>query len=292
MSNRLREKRERKEKRIKVDSKKRNEKNELIGLVALNRDITTERKAEEAQMQLSAIVESSHDAIVSKNLDGIIQSWNHAAEKIFGYTSDEIIGKHITTIIPPEHIHEEEEIIGKIKKGIPIDHFDTVRLRKDGARVNISLTISPIKNAQGLIIGASKIARDITERIMSEKALRESENRFRILAENIQTMAWMANPDGWIFWCNQHWYEYLGSSFETIKGWGWEQTLHPDHSERVHEFLSTAWKNGEPWELTFPLRSKEGNYSWFLTSAYPVRDSNGELLRWIGTSTNVDAFKN
>jgi PAS domain S-box-containing protein len=117
----------------------------------------------------TAIITSSDDAIVSKTLDGTITSWNHAAERMFGYTAEEAIGQHITLIIPPELHREEEDIIGKLRQGIHIDHYETVRMRKDGTKVNVSLSISPVKDRMGNIIGAAKIARDITERLELER---------------------------------------------------------------------------------------------------------------------------
>ena len=126
---------------------------------------------------LEAIVQSSDDAIVSKTLDGVIRSWNKGAEQIFGYTEKEAVGKHISLIIPKERLNEEKMILSKLRKGEKIDHFDTKRLRKDGKLVDISLTVSPVKNAKGEIIGASKIARDITDRKQHEAMLREEEHR-------------------------------------------------------------------------------------------------------------------
>ncbi len=127
-------------------------------------DITDRKRAEEVGQRLVAIVESSDDAILSKNLDGIITSWNRGAERLFGYTADEIVGKSVTMLIPAERHDEEPEILGRIRRGEHIDHYETVRLRKDGSLVDISLSVSPVKDGHGNIIGASKIARDITER--------------------------------------------------------------------------------------------------------------------------------
>lgn len=130
-------------------------------------------KTPEATFWLSAIIESADDAIISKTLDGIITSWNSGAQRIFGYTADEIIGKPITTLIPADHIEEEPKILSRIKAGERIDHYETVRLAKDGSLIDISLTVSPIKNDEGIIIGASKIARDIRSRKQAEEALRK-----------------------------------------------------------------------------------------------------------------------
>jgi len=141
----------------------------IMGTSNIARDISYQKMAEEKQATLAAIVSSSDDAIISKTLFGIITSWNHAAAKMFGYKESEVIGKHISIIIPPDRMDEEDMIIENIRSGKKIDHFETVRLAKDGRKVHISLTVSPIKNKNGKIIGASKIARDITGKIEAEE---------------------------------------------------------------------------------------------------------------------------
>ena len=144
-------------------------------------------KADKAIGLLAAIVDSSDDAIVSKTLDGIISSWNAAAERLFGYTASEAVGQHISLIIPSNRRNEETVIIERIKRGERIEHFDTVRVRKDKTLFDISLTISPVRDASGKIVGASKIARDITQRKRIERELRESEDRYRTLADALDT---------------------------------------------------------------------------------------------------------
>jgi len=137
---------------------------EMIGAVNMLVDITDRKRAEEVGQRLAAIVESSDDAILSKNLDGIITSWNRGAEQLFGYAADEIVGKSVTILIPADRHDEEPEIIGRIRRGERIEHYETVRLRKNGSLVDISLSVSPVRGANGDIVGASKIARDISER--------------------------------------------------------------------------------------------------------------------------------
>ena len=137
------------------------------------------QKPEIAQYWLTAVIESADDAIISKTLDGIITSWNKGAERIFGYTAEEMIGKPVAMLIPPDHVDEEPSILARLRRGERIEHYETVRVRKDGQHINISLTVSPIRQSDGKIIGASKIARDITERkradIRLKAALREAQ---------------------------------------------------------------------------------------------------------------------
>ncbi|TMJ69561.1 MAG: PAS domain S-box protein, partial [Alphaproteobacteria bacterium] len=137
---------------------------ELAGAVNMLVDLTHRKLAEENAQRLAAIVTSSDDAIISKDLNGIIKSWNRGAERLFGYNSEEAIGRPVTLLIPPERLDEEPSILERLRRGERIDHYETVRRRKDGSLVDISLTVSPIVSADGRIIGASKIARDITER--------------------------------------------------------------------------------------------------------------------------------
>lgn len=150
----------------------------LVGAVNMLVDITERKQTERSMQWLAAIVESSDDAIVSKDLNGIISSWNKGAERIFGYTGDEVIGKSITILIPPGRHNEEPDIIDRIKRGERVDHYETVRVRKDGSLVDISLTVSPIRDSTGKVTGASKIARDISDR-------KEVQRREQMLTQEI-----------------------------------------------------------------------------------------------------------
>lgn len=125
------------------------------------------------------------------------------------------------------------------------------------------------------------------ERARVARSLRESEERFRTLADNISQFAWMADENWWIFWYNQRWYDYTGTTFEQMQGWGWTAVHHPDHVDRVVESVKQAWRTGEPWEQTFPLRSRDGEYRWFLSRAHPIRDASGRVVRWFGTNTDI-----
>jgi PAS domain S-box-containing protein len=149
------------------------------------RDVTERKQAEAERERLAAVVDSSDDAIIGENLDGTITAWNRAAERLFGYSSAEAVGKPILMLLPPERASEEADILARIKRGESVEHFETVRVRKDGKRIEVSATISPIKYIGGAVIGASKIARDITERKHAEQLLRESEKNYRTLFESM-----------------------------------------------------------------------------------------------------------
>jgi len=171
----------------------------LVGAVNVLVDVSEHQRAERVERRLAAIVESSDDAIISKDLNGIIATWNKAAERLFGYAADEVVGKSITIVIPPERRHEEIGILDRIRRGEPIDHFETQRRRKDGSLVDISLSISPVTDETGAIIGASKIARDITEQKRREQQIsllaREADHRTNNLLAVAQATVHLTHAD-------------------------------------------------------------------------------------------------
>jgi two-component system, chemotaxis family, CheB/CheR fusion protein len=170
----------------------------VVGAVNMLIDISDRKQSEEAAQRLAAIVESSEDAIVSKDLNGVITSWNASAERIFGYSASEAIGKSVTMLIPSDHVDEEPRLLERIRRGERIDHYETTRRRKDGSLIPISLTISPIRNAKGTIVGASKIARDNTERKRADERqtilVGEMRHRAGNLAALINALANQSRP--------------------------------------------------------------------------------------------------
>ena len=385
------------------------------GIVIFADDISERKRSEEARERLAAVVDSSDDAIIAKTLDGTINAWNSGAEKVFGYSSAEAVGKPILMLLPPERASEEADILARIRQGESVQHFETIRIRRDSQRIEVSVTISPIRDSSGAIVGASKIARDISERKRTEEliresernyrtlfesmdegfctievlfnenncpvdyrflevnpvfeeltgipnargrrmreiapnheqywfeifgkialtgeptrfedwagqlhrwyevhafrigepqerkvaiffdditkrkgaeeALRTSEEQFRTMANTIPQLVWMANADGWIFWYNQGWYDYTGTTPQQMEGWGWQSVHDPAELPRVMERWQASIVTGEPFEMTFPLRSAQGEFRSFLTRVAPVNDGSGKVLRWFGTNTDVE----
>ncbi len=427
--------------------------------VAIRADMTERKHAEAASARLAAIVEFSDDAIVGKDLNSIISSWNRGAEKLFGHTADEIVGDSIMRLIPADRQGEENQILAKIRRGESVEHFETRRQTKAGRLIDVSITVSPIKDAGGNVIGVSKVARDITDRKLAERrqatrnavsrvladarsladatpgiiraiceaeewefgsiweidadiavlrcreiwhdpefpgeameretrrltfaaghglpgrvwaagemltipdlaadqtylrapmaikaglrcalafpifvggevigvidfaarkirepddplremftaigrqvgqfierhraeeALRESEREFRTMVNAISHLAWIAKSDGVIFWYNQRWFDYTGTTPEDMAGGGWERVHDPETLPTIVENWATSIATGEPFEMTFPLRAADGRYRWFLTRAFPLKDASGRVVRWCGTNTDIDKMR-
>jgi len=387
-------------------------------ILEINRDITERKQAERIREQLASVVDSSDDAIITKTLEGIITAWNRGAEKIFGYQAEEAIGQPMLMLLPQERLNEEADILARVGQGLSVEHFETVRVCKDGTSIDVSVTISPIRDGDGTVLGASKIARDITQRKRAEDALRgseeslrlaleggrlgtwqwklendeldgsplsfallglpadtkfsfagfraalhpedrvkvdesmrrclageaeydveyraiwadgterwiaargqaykdagnevthvrgvvsditdrrqaqvalrESKERFQIMANGIQQLAWMAEADGSIFWYNQRWYDYTGTTLGQAEGWTWEKIHDPAVLPRVLRGWRDAIASGTPFDMEFPLRGADGSFRMFLTRVMPVRNAERSVVRWLGTNTDISERK-
>ena len=434
----------------------RDEAGRVHGVVLVFRSIAERTRGEDAQARFAAIVESSQDAIISKTLDSRIVSWNAGAEQLFGYTASEAIGRSIALLIPPERQDEERMILERLRRGERIEHYETVRLAKSGRRIDVSLTISPVRDASGQIVGASKIVRDVTarkraeqrltaqngvtqilaestdlldaaprvlrslcesldwqfgalwllderqselrcaatyqvpsvplprfeaatrggtflpgiglpgrvwatgaaawitdvledgnfprmsvasseglhaalgfpivlneialgivelfskevrapddvilqamksigsqigqfiERKRAETALRDSEQRFRLMADAVPSIIWTAGPDGTITYANERWLEYYGvTPEESARGWP-DPLLHPEDRERCVAAWTAALRAGTPYAIEVRYRRHDGVYRWFATRAVPLRGSSGGIVQWFGTTTDID----
>jgi PAS domain S-box-containing protein len=188
-----------------------------------------------------------------------------------------------------------DEFLGVVRK-MQTGELGLLALRnaESKRRLAQTKTVLLFGTVLGVLIAAAAgwiVCHDIAARGLAEDALREGEERFRNLANNISQLAWMADEKGSIFWYNQRWFDYSGTTLEEMAGWGWQKVHHPDHVQRVLAKINRCFRNGELWEDTFPLRARDGTYSWFLSRAVPIRDSEGKVLRWFGTNTDISARK-
>lgn len=262
-----------------------------VGRVWSFRDITDRMRVEETRTRLAALVESSEDAIVGKTLESVIVTWNTGATRLFGYTAEEVIGRPITILIPADRRDEEAHILELLRRGERIEHYDTVRLSKDGRRIDVSLTVSPVLDNAGRVVAASSIARDITAQKLAQQALRESERRFRLVAEMIPSMVWTAAPDGAITFANGRWFDFSGLAHERDASRWPELALHPEDRQRCLETWTRALHDGTAYEIEARHRRHDGAYRWFVTRAVPMRDAAGRIVQWFGISTDIEDRK-
>ncbi len=230
------------------------------------------KQAEQKVAELAAIVRSSDDVIIGEKLDGIITSWNLGAEKIYGYTASEVIGKPISILLPPGHEDEVPQILGKIKSGEYIDHYETVRRRKDGRDIHMSLTISPILNDEGRIVAKSTIGRDITERKQAEEALRESETQFRTLVESAPDAIFI-EVEGRFAYLNDAAIRLYGAASEKkLLGRDVLERIHPDHRAKVAERIQFINEKRKPTPLIeFKHVKLDGTTVYVESHAVPIR---------------------
>ena len=236
----------------------------------------------------AAIVQDSDAAIVGKNLEGRVLTWNRAAQTVFGWTAEEMIGQSIRRLIPDDRQDEEDRILEIVSRGESPARLETVRRRKDGSLIDVALRVSPMRDADGAVMGASKIAWDITDELRTRKALNDMQSRFALMADNIAQLAWIAHSDKSIYWFNQRWLDYTGMTVEDMAGQdGGRKVVHPDHLERVTDRFNEYFAAGTEWEDTFPLLGADGHYRWFLSRAVPLRDEAGKVKCWFGTNTDI-----
>ena len=271
----------------------------IAGFLGIGNDITIRQQAEASLANMAAIVEYSDDAIISKSLDGIILSWNNAASKIFGYQAEEIIGNSIAILIPPNLSYQEQQILETIRQGKKIENYETVRVRKDGQLIQISCTISPLKDTTGRIVGASVIKRDITDRKRAENdrqqieiALRNSEEQFRHAFEDASIgMAIISLEGGWIK-VNPAVCQIVGYSAVELLNLTFQDITHPDDLEvdlsYVHQLLAGEISTYQMEKRYF---HKQGHIVWIVLNASLVQDERGNPLHFISQIQDSTARK-
>jgi len=248
----------------------------------------TARREEENRSR--AIVDSALDAVVIMDAKGLVLDWNPAAERMFGWKREEILGRSLADhIIPPalraaHHLgllryleFGDSRVLGR--------RMELPSLRRDGTEFPAELSINILSAGErSVFVG---FVRDITQRRQAEESLRESEHRFRALADNISQFAWITDETGKVLWFNRRWYDYTGVRADDVVTARRQKVLHPDHARRVREKFLDCLKRGTPWEDVFPLLGADGHYRWFLSRANPIYDQQGKVLRWFGTNTDV-----
>jgi PAS domain S-box-containing protein len=249
------------------------------------------QRALDARLRHAAIVDSSDDAIVSKDMNGIIVSWNVAAQRLFGYSEAEAIGKPIAMLIPHEFQSEEDFFHRRLAAGEHVQRYETVRVVKDGSRVPVALTISPVRDSAGNVVGFSKIARDITDRKRAEHILRESEERFRLVANSAPVLIWMSGTDKLCNFFNQGWLSFTGRSITDELGEGWASGVHPDDLESCLKVYSASFDARVDFEMEYRLRRFDGEYRWGVDFGIPRFETDGTFCGFIGSCVDITERK-
>jgi PAS domain S-box-containing protein len=235
-------------------------------------------------------------AIIARAPDGMILRVSDFAARILGRPKSDIVGHTLADDFGPTQVFDPtgrylpatERPLGRALRGETVMAFELVVETPSGERIPLLSSAAPIRDAHGAMIGAISSVTDVRPLKYLELSLRESEQQFRDLANSISPFVWVTDETGAASWFNRRWYEYTGMSPEAPMGWGWLEVVHPDHVDRVVERARHSIETGEPFEVTFPLRAADGRYRWFLARALAVRDPEGKVTRYFGTTTDVN----
>lgn len=259
----------------------------LVTVIETTDKKKTENQLKESEERFKLSLSGSNQIVFSQDKD-LKHTWIHNTHPDF--KQNDIIGKTDKDL----HVPESAAVLTSIKQKV----LDTgnafngdIEIEIGGKKANCSLHIEAIKDSEETITGIIGTSIDITERKKIERRIKESEEQFSTLAENMENHAWLADGEGSVYWFNKRWFAYTGMSLEDVKGWGWQKVHHPDHVERVVELFKKIWHTNKAFELTYPIRRRDGAYRWFLTRGHPVTDEGGKIIRWIGTSTDIDEQK-
>lgn len=270
----------------------------ITHLVPSGVDVTERREIEAALRRSEELVrtvaETSTQGLAMMDADGVCSFANRAWLKMTGYTMEEMRQKPLHELVH----HHRRDGAALARSECPIDRalpenfavraHEDVFFRKDGSSFPVVCAANPIVR-DGRPFATVVEIRDLSESKRFDAELREREERFRALADNISQLVWMTDERGSLTWYNRRWFEFTGTTLDEMKGWGWKKVHHPDHVARVVGKYQRHLESGEPWEDTFPLRGRDGEYRWFLSRAQPIRDAEGRIVRWFGTNTDITA---
>jgi PAS domain S-box-containing protein len=261
----------------------------LIRIWGTQRDVTAARQTEKDTAQLAAIVEYSDDAIISKDLNGMIKTWNKGAETVFGYTPDEAIGQSVLMLIPDEYSDEEKDILDRISKGISVEHYATRRMRKDGRIIDVSLTVSPIFDSRGRVIGASKIARDVTESMRVEQELRENQMLLSMAMKSSRMGAWEMELEGEIAHWTPDLEEIFGLRRDEFAGTraAFFELIHEDDRERTWQAVQDALREKRDYIVEFRFYHGDGTIRWMEGRGEAVYSASGNPVRLYGIGIDI-----
>jgi PAS domain S-box-containing protein len=265
--------------------------NRVSASLTICQDITDRRQNDQtfrdSERRYREIVETANEGIWTLDDQAKITFVNRRMADLVGYLPEEMIGQRKWDFMFGEDVAAMKALFERRRQGVAEEVADIRFRHHDGREIWTLMAARPLHDGAGRFIGALDLFSDITERRRAEQALRDSEERFRTLADNIAQLAWMADETGRVFWYNRRWFEYTGRTLEEMQRRGWQEVHHPDHVQSVIEKISRCFETGEIWEDTFPLRARDGTYRWFLSHALPIRDERGAITRWFGTNTDV-----
>ncbi|WDT69760.1 MAG: PAS domain S-box protein [Candidatus Manganitrophus sp.] len=258
-----------------------------VRVVVAHEDMTDQKRAEEAHQRLASIVESSNDAIIGMNLDGTVVTWNPGAAQIYGYSADEILGASVSILVPPEHPDRVDEILERIGRGERIDPYETVRMKKDGTRIDVSVTTSPIRDAEGKIVGASSITRDISRRRAAERERRKLSS----VIEQTDDVVVITDRDGVI--------EYVNPAFERKTGYTREEAVGKTprivkSGKHGPEFYNRLWETilrGEVFRGELVNQKKDGALYHEEKTITPIKNRKGEITHYVSTGKDMTPRK-
>ncbi len=269
----------------------RNANGEITSYLAIKRDVTERRASQDAQRFLAAIVESSEDAIATSSPAGIILTWNRAAEQAFGYTAAEAIGKPVSMMMAQEGLPDLAYFVGQVSQGTTVSQYESWCRRKDGRRFPVSVTGSPIKDGNGQVTALSAIIRDISARKEAEEALRESEERFRIMADGCPTVIWVTDAAGGNRFINRAYRELLGTTYGQTEGCKWQLAVHPEDAPDYIGAFQRAVREHAPFRADVRARGADGEWRWFASYAEPRFSADGDFLGHVGLSHDITERK-